>query len=179
MNTGPAIEYDYGNESETLPDWITAPVPEPTNPFPRFPRTKEERALRKVRIESLFALVLDCMANGKSADKMLERLPYNIKLSDVFSTIKHDPALLAAWNDAKDTGAEVHADRMVEIADGEGPEEVARSALRINTRKLVMAYSAPKRYGSEENTSRVSPTINIVIGSVKPAHQIENVVSEQ
>jgi hypothetical protein len=56
---------------------------------------------------------------------------------------------------------------------------VARSALRINTRKLAMAYSAPKRYGNEENTSRVSPTINIVISDVKPQHRIENVVSEQ
>jgi hypothetical protein len=68
---------------------------------------------------------------------------------------------------------------MVEIADGEGPEEVARSALRINTRKLAMAYSAPKRYGNEENTARVTPTINIVISDVKPQHRIENVVSEQ
>jgi hypothetical protein len=68
---------------------------------------------------------------------------------------------------------------MVEIADGEGPEEVARSALRINTRKLAMAYSAPKRYGSEENTSRVTPTINITLGVVQPKQIEQGVTIDQ
>jgi hypothetical protein len=67
---------------------------------------------------------------------------------------------------------------LVEIADGDGPEEVARSALKISTRKLVMAYSAPKRYGTEENTNRQTPVINITIGRVQTPKLVEGVTIE-
>jgi hypothetical protein len=131
-----------------LPDWLTAPVDE----LPKFPRTKVEREVEHLTFEALFERVLEGITEGRSAKGIVEDDPRNITYGRFYQWIRKDPERLRRYEEAQEASAEILLEEMQQIADGEGdiPEDVQRSNLRINVRKFrVQAYNR-KRYGDKQ-----------------------------
>jgi len=71
-----------------------------------------------------------------------------------------DPQRKARYYEAREAGAEKIEDEMLDIADGEGMEDVQRSTLRINTRKWLLGVWNRKRYGESKQID-VNHTVDI------------------
>lgn len=71
-----------------------------------------------------------------------------------------DEAFYEQYARAREIQAELRADELVEIADGEG--DVQRDRLRIDTRKWVAAKLLPKKYGDKlDHTGNVGLTVTL------------------
>lgn len=82
--------------------------------------------------------------------------------------IRADPERLARFREAQEIGTELIEDEMIAIADAENSlEDVARSKLRIDTRKDVLGFRNRKRYSKDVIPSNpFSGGITINIGDV-------------
>lgn len=82
----------------------------------------------------------------------------------VFDWLLHEPEFRRQYGVARQVQADTLGDEALEIADGameekETRETVARSKLRIDTRKWLVGNLAPKKYKAEEDgeTEEVDP----------------------
>lgn len=109
-------------------------------------------------------MVLARISEGDSLDDIASR--FGITRGVMWSYIKSDESILAAYQEAQEAAAEGMVGEVVGIADG---SEDAK--LRIDTRlKLAKAWN-PKRYGDGVGAGGGVgfSGITIVIGDVKPA----------
>lgn len=169
----------------SLPNWL-APSPmdetdvDPDNPdgtLPspvplEVPRSKEHiRALRVARearlsllhdqFEAHFDTVLDVVASGSPASAAFEATHMSDAMGKFFRWVKADPARFDKLREAQEIGAEVVSNQMVAIADAsDSLEDVARSTLRINTRKWLLGVWDRKRFG-EVKQNDVNITVNL------------------
>jgi hypothetical protein len=158
---------------DPIPDWLQpVPIPspnsdeidiDPENPdrsLPPIPgHTKEELAIieegkraRKeltlMRYEHSLDTVLAHIARGNPLTAALEDYPFNFEYGKYMAWLLRDEDRKRRYYEAQEIGAEVVAQQMLSIADAEDSvEDVARSTLRINTRKWLLGVWSRKRFG--------------------------------
>ena len=165
-----------------IPDWLKVHGEELAyaiennldSPNPRFPRTKDERELRQHNLECLFERILDKVAEGSTASDVIILDHNGFTPGEVMRWIRADTKRLDRYRDAQKIGAEVIADQMIGIADGQTElEDVQRSTLRIKTRQYILEKNNKERYGQDQQPSnQFAGGITVVIGDVRPAHQL-------
>jgi hypothetical protein len=172
---------------EPLPDWLAPrqPIPnsdeidiDPDHPDDHLtlvPRhTKEELAIieegkraRKeltlMRFEHSLDTVLSHIARGNPLTAALEDYPFQFEYSKYLAWLLKDEDRKRRYYEAQEIGAEVVAQQMLTIADAEDSvEDVARSTLRINTRKWLLGVWNRKRFGE---VKQIDQTVTIDLTS--------------
>lgn len=151
---------------EQLPDWLTPRQPDeididPDNPDAyRIPgHTEEELAiieegkrakkeLTLMRFEHSLDTVLAHIARGNPLTAALEDYPFEFEYAKYLAWLLRDEDRKRRYYEAQEIGAEVVAQQMLAIADAEDSvEDVARSTLRINTRKWLLGVWNRRRFG--------------------------------
>jgi hypothetical protein len=172
-------------DTDTIPDWLKDHTQQLAHaiennldaPDPRFPTTKLERELRQHNLECLFERILDKVSEGGTASDTILLDHNKFTPGEVMRWIKADPKRTERYREAQKVGAEVIADQMIGIADGDGMEDVQRSTLRIKTRQYILEKNNKERYGADvQPTNPFSGGVTIVIGEVAPSQpkQIEH-----
>ena len=129
-----------------------------------------------ITYEALFERVLEAVMEGESIGEVVKKDPRNVSYGNFLAWIKRDPQREKRYNEARKVGADAVMEKMKEIADGDGMEDVQRSKLRVDVRKMEIQAWNRERYGDGETRGgNVSGGITIVIGSVKPPESEGNV----
>lgn len=159
MTTKPTtlIRRTYPHDPPDLPDWLSSddPVKRKNSVTVSHPSTQTTAPVAtsadfvfNTLFPTMFEGVLVKIAEGQALKAILRddfRQPeYEYFLRWVMS----DPQRKERYYEAQAMGAEVIASEMIEIADADDTiEDVARSTLRINTRKWVLGVWNRKRFG--------------------------------
>ena len=120
-----------------------------------------------MRFTTFFETVLEEAANGIPLTQIINNDPRDFDYDKIRSWIMADPTRTAQYYEAQRRGAGAIEDELITIADGTlSPEEVARSKLRIDTRKFVLATWDRKRYAETKQldiTTTVKPDIRAIL----------------
>jgi|LauGreDrversion4_2_1035121.scaffolds.fasta_scaffold06512_8 hypothetical protein len=145
-----------------LPNWL---IPEdkdvdPDQPDNVHPLAKQdhaqlvaegERARRELELvayEAVFERALLDIAAGQPLTTTIEKDYRDISYQRMLAWIHKDENRKTRYYEAQEIGAEVVASQMLTIADADDLlEDVARSTLRINTRKWLLGVWNRKRFG--------------------------------
>ena len=116
-----------------------------------------------VYAEKTFSDILERLANGERLNFICRdpTMPQNTR--KLRTWIFGDEDRKEQYYEALAIGAEVLADEVVDIADGvdEPMEDVARSTLRVNTRKWLAGVNNRDRFGQKD---KIDATFTINIG---------------
>ena len=127
--------------AHTLPEWLVPAIE-------RFPTTHEKRELKNMVFEMVFERTVEQLAEGRSLLAIVKEDPRNINYHQFQSWIKKDPDRKQRSEQAREDGPEYLMEQCKEIADAENSsEDVQRSRLRIEVRKMEMMAWNRKRYG--------------------------------
>lgn len=163
----------------TLPDWMTVHATSDDPPLPKFPRTRDERQLEQSIFEAIFETVLDFAIEGKSIKRLINSDPRNVTYGRFMQWLKRDQERFAQYEEAREIGAEAVMEEMKEIADAENSlEDVQRSQLRVNVRKIELQAWNRKRYGDKQQIEQ-SVTIDLTGAIAKAQARLENYKSER
>lgn len=130
----------------------------------KFDSLKEETSI--TIYDSFFEKLLEKLATGMPLTAVLRDDCRNIDKSHFLSWVMKDHIRKNRYYEALEIGSEITISEMLEIADGKdsegqpSPEDIARSSLRINTRKYVIGVQNRKRFG-EVKQLEVSTSISI------------------
>jgi hypothetical protein len=169
---------DQSLDQLELPEWLT-PATTPTNPDPAHTQLvaqgKQDRlALLQQQYEFAFDRVIDRIAAGNPLSAALEGLPYQFEYGKYIQWILKDENRRQRYYEAQETGAEIVADQMLNIADADDSlEDVARSTLRINTRKWLLGVWNRKRYGETKQIEQ-NVTINLTDAMAEAHARLDN-----
>ena len=113
--------------------------------------------------EALFDPAIDALSGGTSITKFLSMDHRQPHPGRFMRWIKADPSRYKQYLDARDIAAELISNDIVGIADGtDNPlEDVARSKLRVDARKLVMGFDAKERFTTTTKVDVTSTNISI------------------
>jgi hypothetical protein len=157
---------------DAIPDWlIPANEPERTTNLPMTEKGNREAliALEKQDFEIAFETALESLADGIALSQFCAE--YHTKLSPVrFRTwIFRDTRRKKLYEAAKAIGAEQVEDELIRISDGvksdgtASMDDVARSTLRINTRKYLLQVWNRDKYGDVKRVdTRIDQTVRTV-----------------
>lgn len=169
-----------------LPAWIGTTLTEPTPAHtdqPLAPRTAHLALMEQVYL-SIWETTLDRVSLGHKLKDIISDDPREIDLAAFSRWVAKDKSRSKALNDAKRMGTHFVLEDMIDIADGmNSMEDVARSTLRVNTRRLYLkAYNKDTFGDNPLQGEHTSPTISINIGAVespyaKPSLVIDNVTT--
>ena len=131
--------------AQPLPPWLQALDPLTISPL-EIAKIKRQDMLDT--FEALFEPAIDALSGGTSITKFLSddhRAPHPGRF---MRWIKADPTRYTKYLEARDIAAELISNDIVGIADGtDNPlEDVARSKLRVDARRLVMSFDAKERF---------------------------------
>jgi hypothetical protein len=162
MNARPTIEQTPEPDipAPDIPDWL---IPQPT---------REQRAIieqgrrdaiayQTAVFELILDDVLDHVARGEPVSTWFADDPRELDYAKFLRWIHSDDTRKNRYREAQKIGAEVISDQMIVIADGgEGviPEDVARSTLRISTRRWLLGVWDRDRFGEKKQIDQ-----NVVI----------------
>ena len=148
--------------TERLPLWLQSLDPSTITPspvgagdwppgLPRLSPTEIASIHRQDMLdtfEALFDPAIDALSGGTSITKFLSMDHRQPHPGRFMRWIKADPSRYKQYLDARDIAAELISNDIVGIADGtDNPlEDVARSKLRVDARKLVMGFDAKERF---------------------------------
>ena len=166
----------------TLPSWIgTVATANPDTPLA--PRTAHVALMEQIYL-SIWETTLDRVSLGHKLKDILSDDPREIDLAGFNRWIAKDKQRSKALNEAKRMGTHMVLEEMIDIADGlNSMEDVARSTLRVNTRRLYLKAYNKDTFGDNPAFSETSsPTISINLGAVespyaKPSLVIDNVTT--
>lgn len=154
------IEHQPESESSDIPGWL---IPQPT----REQRAIIEQGRRDAAASQLMVFelilddVLDHVARGEPVSTWFADDPRELDYAKFLRWIHSDETRKNRYREAQKIGAEVISDQMIVIADGgEGviPEDVARSTLRISTRRWLLGVWDRDRFGEKKQIDQ-----NVVI----------------
>ena len=113
--------------------------------------------------EALFDPAIDALSGGTSITKFLSMDHRQPHPGRFMRWIKADPSRYKQYLDARDIAAELISNDIVGIADGtDNPlEDVARSKLRVDARKLVMGFDAKERFTTTTKVDVTSTNTSI------------------
>ena len=138
----------------------TLPVKPPTT-------LDQKKSIRELDIQTwtiAFETVLEQMADGLPFDAICREYHMPIQSSRFRTWIFANEKRRNAYMMAKAIGAEAMEDELVRIADGlaadgsPSPDDVARSNLKIETRKWIMKANNRKRYGDMKHIEQTTTT---------------------
>lgn len=133
-------------------------------------------SLRQLRRENdeavypaLFEIALDGIASGNPMTAVVESYPLRVNIDRFRAWVLRDETRRARYYEAQALGAEVVAEQIIEIADADDSiEDVARSTLRINSRKWLMGVWNRKRFG---DVKQIEQNVVIDMGEAMAAAQ--------
>lgn len=180
--------------TQTMPDWLIGstetvePLPpflsatpiaqdspiepiEPSHDWPSAPdatrRTAVARDLDNLTFENMFEWVLVKIAEGIALKEILRSDFRQPEYEHFLRWVHKDEARKNRYYEAQEIGAEVVASEMLAIADADDSlEDVARSTLRINTRKWLLSVWNRKRFGE---TKQIDHNLTVDIGAAMAA----------
>ena len=132
---------------------------EPTEPQPVSPL--ELALLRKQDMldtfEKIFDPAMEALADGTSIVKFLQSDHRSLSAGRFMRWIMDDPQRYRAYLRSHEVAMELISNDLIPIADGKDDpmEDVARSKLRVDARKLMMGFNAKDRF---TNTTKVDVT---------------------
>lgn len=131
-----------------LPEWLQ--VDESSLPYPPV-AAPQTVAMLNVKFENMFERVIELVSTGRSFKSVVQGDP-TIPSFEAFNRwMKKSPARMERFREAQEMASEIMASDILEIADGDSqselPEEAARSRLRIDARKHLMASWNKRKYG--------------------------------
>jgi len=112
-------------------------------------------------------------SNSKGIKKLCAEHPHWPNKDTIFTWLKNKPEFADQYARAKQCQIETFVDEIIEIADDSSEDQVineqgnavynsefiARSRLRIDTRKWLASKLVPKVYGAPKNDNTPSPTL--------------------
>lgn len=134
-----------------LPSWMTQ-VPT-TSVAPK-------KELLEKQFEIFFETILDKISRGINLKEILRDDQRDFDYTQLLRWIHRDPQRKSRYYEAQEIGSEMIAAEILEIADGDGLEDVQRSKLRIDSRQFLIKTWNRKRYG-DVKTLEVNQNISI------------------
>lgn len=138
-----------------LPSWMTQ-VP----PVPAEPSQAPKKELLEKQFEIFFETILDKISRGINLKEILRDDQRDFDYTQLLRWIHKDPMRKSRYYEAQEIGSEMIAAEILEIADGDGLEDVQRSKLRIDSRQFLIKTWNRKRYG-DVKTLEVNQNISI------------------
>ena len=133
-------------QSIELPSWL--------NP------STQVKELRETQFSVFFETVLDKLSRGINLKEILRDDQRDFDYTQLLRWIHKDPQRKSRYYEAQEIGSEMIAAEILEIADGDGLEDVQRSKLRIDSRQFLIKTWNRKRYG-DIKTLEVNQNISI------------------
>lgn len=169
MNTvGKRGTCDTLTPMNAVPDWLTPRSSDEIDIDPDDPdgerisaKTTREilREIEYRRYESVLERFLDDVAQGQPLSAVVRDYPLEIEPAKMLRWIHRDPERKDRYYEAQAIGAEVIACQMIEIADAkDSMEDVARSTLRVGTRKWLLGVFNRKRFG---DVKQIEQNVNV------------------
>lgn len=154
---------------QTLPDWL-APVPQSEDICrTQSPNKAILAELNNLAFENMFEGVLVKIATGKPLTQVLEEDYRQPEYEFFLRWIHRDETRKARFYEAQEMAAHVIEAQMLKIADADDSlEDVARSTLRINTRKWLLGVWNRKRFGE---TKQIDHNVTVDLGAAMAAAQ--------
>ena len=140
-----------------LPNWLSAPPASTTSVEPS--QTPKKELLEK-QFEIFFETILDKISRGINLKEILRDDQRDFDYTQLLRWIHRDPMRKSRYYEAQEIGSEMIAAEILEIADGDGLEDVQRSKLRIDSRQFLIKTWNRKRYG-DIKTLEVNQNISI------------------
>lgn len=141
-------------QSIELPNWLSAP------PVPAEPNQAPKKELLEKQFEIFFETILDKISRGINLKEILRDDQRDFDYTQLLRWIHKDPMRKSRYYEAQEIGSEMIAAEILEIADGDGLEDVQRSKLRIDSRQFLIKTWNRKRYG-DVKTLEVNQNISI------------------
>ena len=142
---------------QELPHWLLPPQqaapPEPEWPadLPKLSQLEIAQIRHQDQLdifERLFDPAIDALSGGTSITLFLSFDHRNVHPGRFMRWIKADPMRYRRYLEAREIAAELISGDVVGIADGKDSplEDVQRSKLRVDARKMMMAFDAKERF---------------------------------
>lgn len=144
-----------------LPDWLSAQPHE--SPCHTTSNKQAIADLTTLVYENMFEGVLVKIASGKPLTQVLEEDYRQPEYEHVLRWIHKDDGRKARFYEAQELAGHIVEAQLLKIADADDSlEDVARSTLRINTRKWLLGVWNRKRFGE---TKQIDTTVTIDISA--------------
>lgn len=163
------------NDSAALPTWLSAQCLEPNGNLsqdtqaPLVPVANKQlnRELNEVTYGAMFEHVIVKIAEGIPLKAILREDYRQPEYEHFLRWVHKDESRKARYFEAQEIGAEMISSELLEIADADDSlEDVARSTLRINTRKWLLGVWNRKRFGE---TKQIEQNVTIDITAAMAA----------
>lgn len=160
---------------QALPDWLLAPSAESSCRTPVPVSHKQALAeLTDVVFENMFEGVLVKISQGKPLTQVLEEDYRQPEYEYFLRWIHKDEGRKARFYEAQELAAHVVESELLKIADADDSlEDVARSTLRINTRKWLLGVWNRKRFGETKQIEQ-NVTIDISAAMAEAQARVDN-----
>jgi len=173
-----------------LPSWLTpsnAPAPEdeqdidPENPDAlrraivlRRENNLMRRQFEEQTFEAVFDDIIEHSASGQPLTAFVEMRPLAFDYQRCLSWIMRDETRKNRYYEAQEIGAEIVSHQILGIADAsDSLEDVARSTLRINSRKWLMGVWSRKRFGDIKQVDQ-NITIDLSAAMQEAQNRLDN-----
>ena len=157
----------------SIPAWLQAL--EPTEPKPISPL--ELALLRKQDMldtfEKIFDPAMEALADGTSIVKFLQSDHRALSAGRFMRWIMDDPQRYRAYLRSHEVAMELISNDLIPIADGKDDpmEDVARSKLRVDARKLMMGFNAKDRFTTTTKVDVTGHQSISLVGLMKDREQ--------
>lgn len=181
-----------------LPQWLT-PAPHHSTTPSNGPAPEDEQdidpenpdALRKAIVlrrenalmrrqfeeqtfEAVFDDIIEHIASGQPLSAFVEMRPLDFDYRRCLSWIMRDETRKNRYYEAQEIGAEIVSHQILGIADAsDSLEDVARSTLRINSRKWLMGVWSRKRFGDIKQVDQ-NITIDLSAAMQEAQQRLDN-----
>ena len=168
--------YDTNHFMDDIPEWLRPTDDEVLST--KFPTTSAHREIQRIAYESIFERVLEGAMEGESIKSLVKTDPRNVSYGQFMAWVERNPERLKQYEQAKKIGTHAVLEDMKDISDGNGLEDVNRSKLRIDVRKIELQSWNKERYGNEKDAANTfgAGGITIVISEVKSPYLDNKVI---
>ena len=162
----------------STPQWLQALTPDPDPSPPLKPPSQLELALLRKQdmldtFEKIFDPAMEALADGTSIVKFLQSDHRSISAGRFMRWIMDDPQRYRAYLRSHEVAMELISNDLIPIADGKDDpmEDVARSKLRVDARKLMMGFNAKDRFTTTTKVDVTGHQSISLVGLMKDREQ--------
>ena len=161
----------------SIPAWLQALEPTDPSPPPKPISALELALLRKQDMldtfEKIFDPAMEALADGTSIVKFLQSDHRSISAGRFMRWIMDDPQRYRAYLRSHEVAMELISNDLIPIADGKDDpmEDVARSKLRVDARKLMMGFNAKDRFTTTTKVDVTGHQSISLVGLMKDREQ--------
>jgi len=132
----------------TVPDWL---VPTPDIPMDKRMTTNVVKELANQFYETLFEHAMERLAAGTPLPDIINEYHTPTDIAKIRAWVYRDPTRKSRYEQSQELFADALVDDMLRIADGtDSPEDVQRTALRLQHRKWIASCLNRRRYGDSK-----------------------------